>query len=158
MKTDWISNITMPVYKLPHGLPNDLRLNILGHQEISEKSQFQLETYTSVQSSFQKLNFDKSSQKTLKSRYQTSLVLSNFTRSLYFVPNILLGILVQKSKSVNNSINLDLMFQLIKHRKAVTSNVSEKNQGGIIFSYPKQKLQDTDQYWNCGNPKTSFGC
>ena len=36
-----------------------------------------------------KLNFGSSSQKTLKSRYQTFLVLSSFTGFVYFVPNIL---------------------------------------------------------------------
>ena len=43
----------------------------------------------SAQSPFQKLNFGSSSQKTCKSRYQTFLVLSNFTGFLYFVLNVL---------------------------------------------------------------------
>ena len=48
-----------------------------------------MEIYPSAQSSLQKLNFDNSSQKTLKIRYKTFAVRSNFTGYLYLVQNIL---------------------------------------------------------------------
>ena len=51
-----------------------------------------METKPSVQSSFQNLNFDNSCQKIRKIRLQTFEVISNFTGFLYFVPNILAGI------------------------------------------------------------------
>ena len=50
------------------------------------------DTEPSTQSFFQKWNFDKSSQKALKIRYQMFVALSNFLVFLYFVPNILSGI------------------------------------------------------------------
>ena len=81
-----IFSIANLVYELPKELPNDLSLN-LGHKEILGKSQIWVETEPSAHSSFQKLNFGSSSQKTLKTRYQTFLVLSSFTGFLYFVPN-----------------------------------------------------------------------
>ena len=43
-------------------------------------------------SPFLKLSFGNSSQKTRKSRYQTFLFLTSFTGFLYFIPNILSGI------------------------------------------------------------------
>ena len=43
----------------------------------------------SAQSSFQKLNFDNSCEKTRKIRQQIFEVLFKFTGFLYFVPNIL---------------------------------------------------------------------
>ena len=49
----------------------------------------------SAQSLLEKLNFGNSNQKTGKGRYQTFLVLSNFTEFVYFVSNILSGILFQ---------------------------------------------------------------
>ena len=54
-----------------------------------EKCQIWVERQSSAQSSLRKLNFDKSSQKTHKIRYQIFVVLSNFAVFLYFVPNIL---------------------------------------------------------------------
>ena len=59
-----------------------------------EKSQIQVETKPSDQYPFKKFDFDNSSQKSRKNRYQTFLFLSNFTRFLYFVPNILSGFVV----------------------------------------------------------------
>ena len=61
-----------------------------------------VETQPSAQSSFQNLNVDYSSQKTCKIRYYIFEVLSNFTVSLQFVPNILARIkVVQKDVPVN---------------------------------------------------------
>ena len=74
------------VYELPHELPNDLRLKILGNKEILGKSQIWMDKCPVF---LQKLNFGNSSPKTRKSRYQTLLYLSSFPRFLYFVPNIL---------------------------------------------------------------------
>ena len=84
-----ISSITNLVHELPYELPNDLRLRILGNQEILEKSQMWVETQPSAQSSFQKLNVDNSCQKGRKIRYCLFEVLSNFTVFLQLVPNIL---------------------------------------------------------------------
>ena len=75
------------VYELPHELPNELRHRILGNKEILGKCQIWVQT--SAQSPFQKLNFGNSIQKTLKSRYQTFIVLPSFTGFLYFVPSFL---------------------------------------------------------------------
>ena len=79
-----ISSITNLVHELPHELPNDLRLRILGNQEILEKCQMWVQTQPKSQSSFQKLNVDNSCQKTHKIRYQIFEALSNFTVFLYF--------------------------------------------------------------------------
>ena len=51
-----MSSITNLVYKLP----DDLRLRILGNQEIFEKSHIWLEIKNSAQSFLQKLKFDSS--------------------------------------------------------------------------------------------------
>ena len=88
-KRNMISSTANLVYELPHKLSNDLRLRILGNKKILRKSQIWVEMQPCAQSSFQKLNFGNSSEKTHKNRYQTCLVLSSFTEFLYFVPNIL---------------------------------------------------------------------
>ena len=77
------------VYELPHELPNDLRLGILGNKEMLGKAQIWVETYPSAQSPLQKLNFGNSSQKARKSRYQAFLALCSFTGFLYLIPNAL---------------------------------------------------------------------
>ena len=84
-----MSSVANLVYELPHELPNDLRLRILGNKEILGKSQILVEIQPSAQSPFHKLNFGNSSQKTHKSRYQTFLFLSSFTGFLCFVPDLL---------------------------------------------------------------------
>ena len=89
-----ISSITNLVQELPHKLPNNLRLRILGNQKILEKCQVWVEMQPSAQSSFHELNFDNSCQKTHKIRKQIFEVLSNFTGFLYFMPNILSRIVV----------------------------------------------------------------
>ena len=78
-----ISSITNLVYELLHKLSSDLRLRILINKEILGKSQILVETLPSAQSSFRKLNFSNSSQKTRKGRYQTCLALSSFTGFYY---------------------------------------------------------------------------
>ena len=89
-----VSGIANLVYELPHELPNGLRLRILGNKEILRKSQIWVETYSSTQSPFHKINFGNSSAKRRKSRYQNFLDLSSFTGFLYFVPHILSRIVV----------------------------------------------------------------
>ena len=86
-----ISSIT----NLVHELPNDLRLRILGNQEILEKCQMWVETQPSAQSPFQKLNIDNSCKKHANLD-ATIEALSNFTVFLYFVPNILSRIVALK--------------------------------------------------------------
>ena len=53
-----------------------------------------METQSSAQSPFQKLNVDNSCQKTRKTRHYIFETLSNFTVFLYFVSNILVTIVV----------------------------------------------------------------
>ena len=84
------SSIANLVNKLPHELPNDLRLRILGNKEMLGKSQI----WRSGQSPFQKLNFGNSSPKAYKNWYQTFLDLYSFPGFLYFVANILSRIVV----------------------------------------------------------------
>ena len=86
-KTKRVSSISNLVYDLPHQLPNDVRLRILGNKEILGKSQIWVETKSSIKSPFQILNFGNSNQKTRKSRYQTFFFLPSFTAFPYFVPN-----------------------------------------------------------------------
>ena len=88
------------VYKLLHELANNLRLRILGNKKISGKSQICVETLSSAQSPFQKLNFDNSSQETCKGRYQNMF---SFTGFLYFVVNLWPRIVGRQEKCVTNS-------------------------------------------------------
>ena len=83
-----ISTIANLVYQFLHEFSNDVRLRILGNQEILGKVQISVDTQPSAQSNFQKVNFGSSSQKTGKSRYQTFLVLYSFAGFFYFVRNI----------------------------------------------------------------------
>ena len=84
-----ISSIANLVYELPHDSPNNLRPRILRNKEILGEYQIRVKTQANAKSSFQKLNFSNSSQKTRKSRYETFLFRSSFTTFRYFVPNIL---------------------------------------------------------------------
>ena len=97
VKQNVISSIAKVVYDLPHELPKELRLRILGNKEMLGKSQIW------VQSPFQKLIFGNSSQKTCKCRYQTFLVMSSFTGFLYFVPNNMLSEIVVPSQTPSRS-------------------------------------------------------
>ena len=74
------------VCELPHELPHDLGLRVLGNQEILEQCQIRVETQVSALYPFQRLKFDNSSQKVRKSTCQIFLILSNFIGLLYFVP------------------------------------------------------------------------
>ena len=79
------SSIANLVYKLPHELPNDLRLRILGNKEISVNSQSYVDTQPSAQTPFQKLNVGNSSPKINIKVYKfvsKFLDLSSFTRLL----------------------------------------------------------------------------
>ena len=79
------SSIANLVYKLPHELPNDLRLRILGNKKISVKSQSCVDTQPSAQTPFQKLNVGNSSPKINIKVYKfvsKFLDLSSFTRLL----------------------------------------------------------------------------
>ena len=85
VKGNLISSIANLVLK-------NLTLSILGKQEILEISQIYMDTQPIVSSPFRNLDFENSSLKTLKNRYQTFLSLFNFTGLLHSVPNILSGI------------------------------------------------------------------
>ena len=71
--------------EFPHELPNDLKLRILGIQDISGKSQNFIELQPSAQSSSQNKNFFSTSKKLLKNRNCTFPVVLHFTRKLTFV-------------------------------------------------------------------------
>ena len=58
-----------------------------------------MQTQPNAQSSLQRLNVDNSCQKTRKITYYICEVLLNFIVSLYFVPNFLSRIVVQRPKS-----------------------------------------------------------
>ena len=108
-----ISRIVTLVYELPH----ELRLRILGNKEILGKCQIWVQT--SAQSPFQKLNFGNSIQKTLKSRYQTFLVLSSFTGFLYFVPNFLSTIVWANKILVlirHSPLQISIFWHYINHQ------------------------------------------
>ena len=57
VKRNVIPSIANLVQELPHELPNDLRVRILGNIEILGKPQIWVETQRSAQTPFQKLNF-----------------------------------------------------------------------------------------------------
>ena len=101
-----ISSIANLVYDLPHELPKDLRLRILGNKDIIGKSKIWVGIEPSAQSPFQKLSFGNSSQKTHKSRFQIFLVLFSLTGFLYFVSNILSRI---------KALDMDKIIVNIKH-------------------------------------------
>ena len=63
VKRSKIINNKYGIYELPHQLPNDLKLRILGNQEISSKSQNVLELKLCAQSSSQNDNFPSEKQK-----------------------------------------------------------------------------------------------
>ena len=114
-----ISSTANLVHELPHGFPNDLRLRVFRNQEILEKCQIWVETQPSVQSSFQKLNFDSNCQKTRKIREQIFEALSNFTAFAYFMPNILSRIvdLKQFRSQVKGEHSIGRSFQSNYGRK-----------------------------------------
>ena len=63
-------------------------------EELLGKSKNSLKTQPSAQFHFQKWNFNTSGQKLRKSRYQSFLILPSFAWLLYYLPNILSGIIV----------------------------------------------------------------
>ena len=83
------SIIKNSVYNLPHKLLNYLRLRIFGNWKRKTKSQNWIEKQTSVKSLLQKLIFGNRNQNLRKSRYQTFLVLLNFTWFFHFCQNVL---------------------------------------------------------------------
>ena len=77
------------IYELPHELPNDLRLRILGNQEILRTSQIFTELQPSAQSSYQNENFVNTSKKLFKNWNWTFPVVCYFTLTLKLVSYIL---------------------------------------------------------------------
>ena len=97
MSPEKVSQVTLfytTVHKFPHKLPNNLRLSLLENQEMLEECQVWVERLRSIQSCFQKLNFDNGKQKTRKIRYYVFVVFSNFAVFIYLARNILSEILV----------------------------------------------------------------
>ena len=75
------------VYELPHELPNDIGLRILGNKETLGQSQTWVQIQPCAQFPPQKPYFGNNSQKIRKSRYQTLIALSNLTESPHSAPN-----------------------------------------------------------------------
>ena len=74
-----LASIANLVYELPHELPNDLRVRILGNKEMSVKSQSCVDTQPSAQSPFQKVKVGNTSPTTTQqymSVYQNFLTFS----------------------------------------------------------------------------------
>ena len=126
-----MSSISNLVTWLPHELPNDLRLKTVGNKEILGKSQIWVKTWPSVQSRFQKLNIGNSSQKTLKSTYQTFTFLSSFTGFLYFVPTIL-------SRIVDSPFSNEWLLYILQCQEKVPGKPSSLTWSSY-FCYPKHK-------------------
>ena len=125
-----ISSIANLVYDLPHELPNDLRLRILGNKDIIGKSKIWVGIEPSAQSSFQKLNFGNSSQKTHKSRFQIFLVLFSLTGFLYFVSNILSRIkaldIDKIIVNIKTCLNMKMFISIKQHPSNNWSSIQEK--------------------------------
>ena len=79
-------------HELSYKLPNDLRLRILGNQEIMEKLQKWGEAEPSTQSPFQEKNLGTSSQKWQKKQISNFSILSSFPWFLDIVSLILTAI------------------------------------------------------------------
>ena len=82
------------IYELPHELPNNLRLSILGNQETPGKCLNPIDWYPSPQSTCQIETFVNFSKKLLKNKNWTVLVVRYFTWKLELVSDILWMIVV----------------------------------------------------------------
>ena len=102
----------------------------------------------SAQSSFQKLNFGNSSEKTRKSKYQTFLVLSSFTGFLYFVSNIL-------SRIVDTLSSKNFTDKAPNHGKG--SSVPLQYAVAVYTGMPQKTLGTTLQRCFFIEAKTLFG-
>ena len=100
-----------------------VKTRILGNQEMLKKSQIWVETQPSAQSPFRNLNFANNSSKACKSKYQTFLVLSNFTGFLYFIQSIFSGIAGTKFQL--KQVILILWTKLPKKKFPVKRNKTE---------------------------------
>ena len=77
VKRNLTSSVTNLGYELPRELLNEIELKILKNLEILQAHQIWVEIHPTAQSSFQKLNFGKSSQNVRKIRYKNVLVRNN---------------------------------------------------------------------------------
>ena len=77
------------IYELPHELPNDLRLRILGNYEISGNSLNFIEWWPKAQSLHQNESFVNTRRRLVKNRNQTFLVVRYVTWKLELVSDIL---------------------------------------------------------------------
>ena len=86
VKRNLIFSITNLEYELPNELPNDLILRMLENQKIYGKTHICVNSWPSAESPLR--NSDLNSKNLRRSRYQSFLVMRNFTGFLYLVPNI----------------------------------------------------------------------
>ena len=85
------SSTTNLGFDLPRELLNEIELRILKNLEILQAHQIWVEIHPTAQSSFQKLNFGKSSQNVRKIRYKNVLVRNN-SNSYILVKIFFLGL------------------------------------------------------------------
>ena len=110
-----------------------------------------VETQPSAQSSFQKLNFGSSSQKTRKSRYQTFLVLSSFTGFLGFVRNILHRIVSNEGVTIKILVGCILKRQVRFKMKITSQNTCcIGRRAGTSGPRPSQRSQDEVEKYVAG--------
>ena len=97
MKRSMIISNKHGIYMLPHDLKKDLRMRILGNQEISGKSQNFIELLPNVWSPSRNGNLVSTIKNLLKNRNLTFPVVLHFTWELEFVSNILTSIFCRNS-------------------------------------------------------------
>ena len=119
------------LYQLPHELPNDIRLRILGKKEILGKSLNYLGTQSTVQFVLQIKVFGL--QKPCKSRFQIFSAFSNFAWFLNFPQNIL-------QKLVSN-VQPSFFPNLLRARRELTLETETKTKG--IFEAVLSYIQGT---------------
>ena len=100
------------IQELPHKLPNDLKLRILGNWETSRSQNF-IELQPSAQSSSQNENFVDTSKKMLENRNSTFPIVRYFTTTLKVVSYVLARIAVKREnlEPAESSFNLLVDFK-----------------------------------------------
>ena len=101
------------IYELPHKLPNDLRLGIVGNYDISGKSQNFIELYPSAQSSSKNESFLNTSKSTWKIEIELfpwCPISSQFVSNILWV--IVAAWLKKEAEKIKNSWFVDLRSRI----------------------------------------------
>ena len=116
------------IYMLPHELPKEFRLRVLGNWEISVYNV--IESWPSARSPYENEKFVNTSKKLLKNRYYTIPVVRCFTWKLELVSNILWMVVgnipsneevTMTTPNLNNSWPFNLNVKSTQNRLDVTS-------------------------------------